>query len=388
MNNITGPPVEGTDFYGRTKELDFAWRHIKKGNSHILAAPRRVGKSSFGKRLLVKADKEGWNTLEINLEEITSEEAFISLFIEKLEQESWWTKFKTKSKEKIEKLLSSIKGSIEFEGIKGTVEWQKSKENIYDKLKQLLDHKEDTLIMIDEVTILLNSYLQDKENGLNNVTFFLNWLRSFRQVSGTKIRWVFCSSIGLDNFTNIHGLSYTFNDVPPFPLGAFDTVTGQALLENLAKSDNLEVPQEVIHYMLKKLGWLLPYFIQILHYKVNYLVQIQSLPISKKTVDIAYDQLMSENYLNTWDERLKDYKDLESHSRIILNKISQHSEGERRANLISKLNVQLNDPTKAELAIAKVLKMLINDGYLVEVKGKYLFRSPLLKDFWFNRFVK
>ena len=79
---------------------------------------------------------------------------------------------------------------------------------------------------------------------------------------------------------------------------------------------------------------------------------------------------------------------MENYSRLILNKISQHAEGERRANLISVLNVQLNDPIKAELAVAKILKMLINDGYLVEDKGKYLFRSPLLKDFWFNRFVK
>lgn len=32
--------------------------------------------------------------------------------------------------------------------------------------------------------------------------------------------------------------------------------------------------------------------------------------------------------------------------------------------------------------------MLQNDGYLIEVQSKYGFRSPLLRDFWYNRFSK
>ena len=112
INNQTGSPVEGDDFFGRTKELDFAWKHIKKGNSIILSAPRRVGKSSFGKKLLVKAKDEGWNTFEINLEEIKSEIGFVNLFVEKLQNQSWWDEIKTKSKEKLEQLLTSIKPQV------------------------------------------------------------------------------------------------------------------------------------------------------------------------------------------------------------------------------------------------------------------------------------
>ena len=82
INNITGSPVEGDNFFGREKELKYAWNHIRKGNSLILSAPRRVGKSSFAKKLLEIAKGEKWNTLEINLEEIKSEEGFVKLFIE------------------------------------------------------------------------------------------------------------------------------------------------------------------------------------------------------------------------------------------------------------------------------------------------------------------
>lgn len=388
MNNITGSPVEGDNFFGREKELNFAWKHIAKGNSLILAAPRRVGKSSFGKKLLVKAEDKGWNILEINLEQITTEDAFIRLFVEKLEQASWWTTFKNKSKEKIQQLLSSIKTSVEFEGVKGTIEWQTNKENIYDKLKQLLDHQENTLIMVDEVTILLNSYLRDGEKGMDNVVFFLNWLRSFRQISKSKIRWIFCSSIGLDNFTNAHGLSYTFNDVSPFPLGAFDTTTSKKLLQQLAKSDNLPLTDELNDYIIHKLGWTLPYFLQILFYKVNYLVQIQAFPLTQTTINQAYKQLLKENYLNTWDERLKDYGAMEIPSRTLLKQLCQHSEGSSRTILIDVLNHQIKDPSKSETLTAQAIKMLENDGYLIENNKKYSFRSPLLRDFWFNRFIR
>ena len=70
LTNITGAPVEGENFFGREKELDFDVKQIKAGNSLILSAPRRVGKSSFAKKVLEILGNDGWNTVEINLEEV------------------------------------------------------------------------------------------------------------------------------------------------------------------------------------------------------------------------------------------------------------------------------------------------------------------------------
>ena len=56
-----GPPVEGNDFYGREKDLKYAWEnHILKGASLLLSAPRRVVKSSFSKKMLKTAEAKGW----------------------------------------------------------------------------------------------------------------------------------------------------------------------------------------------------------------------------------------------------------------------------------------------------------------------------------------
>ena len=47
-----------------------------------------------------------------------------------------------------------------------------------------------------------------------------------------------------------------------------------------------------------------------------------------------------------------------------------------------------SDPQKADDELVQVLRMLLNDGYLLKKEKYYLFRSPLIRDFWNNRFVK
>lgn len=389
VNNITGSPVEGNDFFGREKELAFVWKHIQKGNSIILSAPRRVGKSSLAKRVLKEAKENGWNTLEINLEEIKTEERFVKEFIDQLTNQDWWTKILDTSGKKIGQILESVKPSIEYEGAKATLEWKSKKEDVYENLKNLVDHEKETLIMVDELTVLLSSFIEnDPINGKKNAEFFLNWLRSFRQVSGTKIRWIFCSSIGIDNFTSQYNLSYTFNDVDPYPIGAFKEDKAKELLKELAKSDEIALSEEVINHKLEKLGWLLPYFIQILFFKFYHLVQVEDRTISIETVNEAYDLLLSEKHLNTWEERLDEYNVLETHARQLLKKLSINKEGESRGVLYSFLNTKIKNQEKTEEVLNKLLYMLQNDGYLIEEKSKYTFRSPLLRDFWFNRFSK
>lgn len=390
IRNITGPPVEGENFFGREKELIFAWHHIKKGNSLILSAPRRVGKSSFAKKIIEFAKKDDWYTLEINLEEIKTEQGFVKLLIEKLQSENWWKKQLSKTVTNFEQTLSSINTNLEYSGVKVNFEWKSQKEDVYDKLKSLLNNKEETLIMVDEVTVLLNSLIKnDIENGINDVEFFLNWLRSFRQVSGTKIRWIFCSSIGIDNFTNMHNLSYTLNDVEPLHISEFTSEQAVEFVKALAISENLEFANNDVSYLLNKLGWNLPYFIQILFSNINQLVKIHNKSICNETTDEAYNNLINEKHLNTWAERLNEYNDFVPFANILLKHLSGISAGESRDNLYNLLFNKINDTDKTETILSKLLYMLKNDGYLINTQeNKYTFRSPFLRDFWFNRFAK
>ena len=66
IENRIGPPVEGKDFYGREKELGIANRLLDSGHSLLLSAPRRIGKSSFAKRLIEDKKAQGWKCVYID----------------------------------------------------------------------------------------------------------------------------------------------------------------------------------------------------------------------------------------------------------------------------------------------------------------------------------
>lgn len=388
MRNIIGPPVEGDDFFGREDELPYVWQKIEDGNSIILPAPRRVGKSSFAKKLLAIAKQKGWDTLEINLEEIHTEPAFIALFIDKLKGLSWWEKVKDKAGGLLEQ-FKSVKPTIKYEDVEIQLEWQRQREDVYKAIAELLDHQKPTLIFFDELAVLLTS-IAKAENGKVEVANFLHWLRSLRQVSGTKIRWVFCSSVGIENFAYAHQLSDTLNDVPPYHLKAFDAKTSFALIKALEKSSGIELNDAVRQAMLDKVRYYLPYFLQILFEKISSIIKIEKAEVNEQIVDTAYQALLDESYLNTWVERLKEqYGELEKDAFALLKHICQAENGTKRDNLLNLLlSRHNNDPDIGEDRLSTLLYMLRNDGYLMDEAGLYLFRSPLIRDFWYNRFVR
>ncbi len=52
IKNITGQAVRGSNFFNRPKLQQRLWRKIESGSSLLLAAPRRVGKTSLLLHLL------------------------------------------------------------------------------------------------------------------------------------------------------------------------------------------------------------------------------------------------------------------------------------------------------------------------------------------------
>lgn len=386
--NKIGPPVEGSDFFGREKEIDFAWKRLQDGNHLILPAPRRVGKSSFAKKLMAIAREAGWDTLEINLEKVHNEPAFIELFLEKLKGLSWWEKTKDRAASLLNQ-IQAIKPTFTYGDAAVSIEWQRQKADVYSKISDLLDHGKNTLIFFDELAVLLNSIVK-AEKSKEQVENYLHWLRSLRQVSDTKIRWIFCSSVGIENFTYAHQLSNTINDVHPYQLKAFDTLTSLKLLEALEQSYQTPLTEEVRQAVLDKIGYLLPFFIQVLFGKIYELTSLEQHPVNKALVDQAYADIIEESHLNTWVERLREqYGDLEADAFLLLRHMCQEKAGSKRTNLLTLLQHKYkNDPDKAEDRLSTLLYMLKNDGYLMDEGGFYYFRSPLIRDFWHNRFVK
>jgi hypothetical protein len=389
MKNRIGPPVEGDDFFGRQKELEFAFGLIKDGNSLLLAAPRRVGKTSFAKKLLVTAEKNGWRTMELNLEGIISEQQFVRFFVQGLETMTWWKNVSSIIRNRISGLLDNIDVSLEAEGVKGSIAWKENRKKVFDDLQNLFEHNIDTLIMIDELGVLLNAYEKNGKEGIILAESLLSWFRKLGQISGSKIRWVFCSSIGIRNFTNRHSISYTINTLEPYHLKSFDRKSSMTMINELCSNYNIELPESVIDAMLDKIDWYLPYFIQLLFSKVKYLHEVDGLLIDIKIVDAAYDKLVKSQHFDTWDERLKQYHKLENNTRKILKLLSSNPDGANRKTLFNLIHDAQKEETEIEKELGTIIRMLANDGYLLQQeKGNFVFRSPLLKDYWFNKFIR
>lgn len=105
---------------------------------------------------------------------------------------------------------------------------------------------------------------------------------------------------------------------------------------------------------------------------------------------MAYNQLCSENYLSTWSERLSEYGEFELPARQLLKTLSTQPSGMDR---VAMMNVLMTgqDVSRVEgvdYMLSKVLEMLENDGYILKNASIRAFRSPLLRDYWFNKYVQ
>lgn len=385
ISNKVGPPVEGEDFVGREKELRLANRLLDKKHSLLLSAPRRIGKSSLAKRLIEEKKKQGWKCVYIDLEETMTEEGFLRSIIDAFKNNGIWKQFTEGMSKSMAAVLDRIEkvsvGPIDFNIGKKEVH-----EDLYKNLKELIKHEEDTFIVIDELTLFL-SILYKSNNGTAKVSFILNWLRSLRQVSQTHVRWLFCGSVGLRNFTSAMNLGYTINDLTEFRLDELTSEEAIDLLTGLCRSEDITMSEELIKYTLDKLHWNIPYFIQVLFAN---LAEAYEDGITQDNINAAYNKLCSENYLSTWAERLSEYREYEMPARQILKSLSTQPLGMERKSILDILmtDQDVSMTEEVDCTLSKVLEMLENDGYLIKKDSIRAFRSPLLRDYWFNKFVQ
>ena len=384
VSNKIGPPVEGNDFFGREKEIRLANKLLDRGHSLLLSAPRRIGKSSLAKKLIDEKKKQGWKCVYIDLEETDSEDGFLRLVIDAFSNNEIWKQIVSDTAKGLKSIFNKIEkvsvGPVEID-----LGEREKKENLYKNLKELVNHEKDTFIVVDDLTLFLG-ILNKTRNGVEKVTYILNWLRSLRQVKGTKIRWLFCGSVGLRNFTSSKNLSYTINDLTEFSLDELDRKEALGLLLELSKSEKIRMSNNVIDYILDKLSWNIPYFIQVIFSKLS---EEYYEELTTDSVDAAYKKLCSENYLGTWSERLVEYQEYELPARQILKVLSTQPSGVERNVLLDRLMTG-QDSSKVEsvdLILSKTLDMLENDGYIMRNGSLRTFRSPLLRDYWLNKFV-
>ena len=368
-----GPPVIGEDFFGRWNELKKA-EVLIQDNNLMLAAPRRVGKTSFARRLKDVQSAKGWNTIFIDLEEINSVTHFFRAFhneLMKLPEASLTDKVKTKMK----KWLSGIEMSTNGLPVKAMVKFGTSENDDFKELAEELNTLDNhTLVVFDELTVLLES-LSEANGGEREVKTFMNQFRALRTATSEKCRWLICSSIGVRNFTTQHNMSDTINDVSDFDLGAFSDAEAREFVNQLTASVGIKISVDATNYLLRKIGWNIPFFIQLI---------VSRLPVgkvSKANIDEAYNKLLQTGSFDTWYERLsKEYGRNKDIAKLVLKYLCVCTEGKKRDDIFN--HIYAKYPSFESDDMGLLLRALMNDGYLVKDREQYRFRSPLLRDYW------
>lgn len=387
ITNKIGPPVTGDDFFGRRSELAQAHRLLDTNHSLVLSAPRRIGKSSFAKRLIEDKKSQGWKCVYIDLEGVRTRDEFLKLLLSDFDKSGIWTKASTAAGNVLEKLLESVKGigPIKFDFSK-----PETTENFYILLSDSMDHTKDALIVIDELTLFLN--ILDRDAGNSRETeFFLNWFRSLRQVTGSKIRWIFCGSVGLHNFTQTRNLSMAINDLAEFNFGALPEPEAKGLISALSEAENIPFSSSLVDIFLKKIEWYIPYFIQLLFTDIKSLVQERGGSVTEEIMNEAFDKLAHSELLSTWSERLAEYNGHEEGARLILKSLCMSEEAFPKEQLkaIYMRKFHVDNELIAENNLSTLLNMMEHDGYIMRTtEGRRRFRSPLLKRWWYIKFVE
>lgn len=385
ITNKVGPPVTGDDFYGRVEELAKALQYLDTNHSLVLSAPRRIGKSSFAKRLIEDKKSVGWSCVYIDLEGVRTRDEFLQILINKFDKSGIWTEAVNSAGGIETRILDGIKG---IGPVKLDFSSKETSENLYSSLSEVIDHTKDTLIVIDELTLFL-SVLGRNEDNNREAEFFLNWFRSLRQVSGSKIRWIFCGSVGLHNFTRMRNLSMTINDLVSFDFDALSEIEAKGLVKALANSENIPISDTVIDVFLGKLEWYIPYFIQLVF------TNIKNSPgaregVTDQMIESSINRLSRTEELSTWSERLSEYSRQEGGARLVLKRLSQSDNGLTRDQLLAVYTQYIGETaTMADDELSMIMNMLEHDGYIIRTsQGARRFRSPLLKKWWYYKFVE
>jgi hypothetical protein len=227
-------------------------------------------------------------------------------------------------------------------------------------------------------------------NELNKARFFLNWFRDLRQTHAQNIKWLLAGSIGLDTVTKRFRFGDTINDLVPYPLGAFDDETAQNLLLKLAKLYGLNLAIATCDYIINKIGWSVPYYLQVMLDQLLDRKTDSARIVTPQDVDQTFTALLDpvfKAYFDYWHQRLTEElgKPDDTYAVHLLNHICRDPKGVSKGTLIQALLEKAPAAQETEERFNYLIDALQSDGYLIENNQRYQFRLAWLREYWLKR---
>ena len=397
LKNQTGQPVQGDSFFGREGERKKIWEGLETEHK-LLLAPRRVGKTSLLYNLHTEAAGRGYVSVYADVSGLTSELAFVErLYKAVAESPAAGSVLQPLNKGRLKHLFKGIRslkvGDVEvaFQN-RPPGEWLSLGDALFDGLRTQTGR---WLMLVDELPLFVLALLRQEPNG-DRARAFLEWFRRLRQGTPGRdnpLRWVLAGSIGLDTVTRRFDLGDTINDLSLFQLGPYSKETADRFLEALARSYNLTLTPDVLDAIRARAGWLIPYYLQLIFSGLREHCGDTGDHPSSAIVDRVFEELLSpghRSYFDFWVQRLPQVlgPPQDAYAIELLGACADDPTGAARSTLAQILGRLVASPEARDKELNWLLDVLVGDGYLVEDRGRYLFRSNLLREFWLRRFPR
>ncbi|MFK7808636.1 MAG: hypothetical protein AB8F74_12600 [Saprospiraceae bacterium] len=376
MRNIVGQTPRGKDFYPRDTVINKIYRRLDAGSHIFLSAPRRAGKTSI-MRFMEESPRKGYAFVYVNVEDIEeTEEYFRSLSEELLDSSAVTALMKASKKTRniFEDFADHIK-KIKVWGIEleTQVKEQPKYSKEFERLMSNLDTTSFTIVLlVDEFPVTVEQI--EKKQDAEESRRFLHMNRSIRQRAKRGIQFLYTGSIGLPNIARKLDATATINDLNVVEVPPLSKKEATDFIRKLFRNYSLKSEKGTIPYILERLRWLMPFFIQLVVQMLIDESEITEEPISKATVDQVFEKASNhrnniyfENYYSRLDKSL--VKEEALLAKRILSKIAEENE------------VPL-DTFKEENNGAAVLEILEFDGYINSNGNCFSFNSPILQNWW------
>jgi hypothetical protein len=258
----------------------------------------------------------------------------------------------------------------------------------YTELQTLISelHDKKVILLLDEFPDAVANMLRyDKKQAIE----FLLQMRELRQISTELgLQFILTGSSGLANVVSQLGENDLINDLEEIKVPPYSETEAKLLMQRLVlgyQADNayFQINDLTLDYILEKITWCLPYYLQIIVKSLFEEFDNTQALIEPATVDKVVAEMLTARseyygYFEYWHKRLAHDLDKTSYQAaiVILNQLA--------SDQISSL-VQIKALTFAEppnLSIKQILNILEHDGYISQHNKQYGFNSFLLKQWW------
>lgn len=382
MKNVVGQTPRGQDFFPRNAIVDRIYRRLEGGSHLFLSAPRRSGKTSI-MRFMEDNPRDGFMFLYITVEDVSDSEDYFRVLSEELlksEAIGKLAKLNEKAKSRLATFIERFKKikilNVEIET--NQPEKPKYSEEFENLLRDLETDGAVICIMVDEFPVTLEAIAKSK--GTEEAVRFLHVNRSHRQKAKPGIQFIYTGSIGLPNIARKLNATSTINDPTVVEIPPLSPEEGMEMARRIFKTYSVNVPDDTIRYMLDKIEWLMPFFVQlVIQMLIDEAEQEGNKTVQKELVDEVLikasnhrNNIYFENYYSRLDKTLP--QDECETAKAMLAEIA--AKGQTPAGSFKQSNA------------ASVLEILEFDGYIHLDEAKiYRFNSPILR-MWWEKFAR